>query len=118
MNSALSTSSSPAYHRLYRDPHAQSRESNEFDNNHRVGAEQLYQLITNSYTERNVPLQNISAFCSDSCSVMMGANNSVAQPFRRDNTNIIIVKCPSHSIHLCAENAMKELPGDIVKMCS
>ena len=91
---------------------------NEFDNNHRVDAEQLYQLITNSFTERNVPLQNISAFCSDGCSVMMGVNNSVAQRFRRDNPNIIIVKCLSHSIHLCAENAMKELPGDIVKMCS
>ena len=91
---------------------------NEFDNNHRVGAEQLYRLISNSFTERNLPLQNISAFCSDGCSVMMGANNSVAQRIRRDNPNIIIVKCPSHSIHLCAENAMKELPGDIVKMCS
>ena len=90
----------------------------EYDNNHQVGAAQLYELITNSFIEKDIPLQNVMAFGSDGCSVMMGANNSVAQRFRLNNPNITIVKCPSHSIHLCAENAVKELPGDIVKMCS
>ena len=90
----------------------------EFENNHRVGAAQLYELITNSFTSRNINLQNVSAFGSDGYNVMMGANNSVAQRFRENDPNIIIVKCPSHSIHLIIENTVKELPGDIVKTCS
>ena len=63
-------------------------------------------------------MNNVSAFCSDGCSTMMERNNSVASCFRKNFPGIIIVKCPSHSVHLCGQNAIKELPGDIVTMCS
>ncbi|XP_066589338.1 uncharacterized protein [Prorops nasuta] len=89
-----------------------------FDDNHEAGAGYLYHLITASFVQSNVPLQNIVAFGSDGCNSTMGLNNSVAQRFQRDNPSITIIKCPSHSIHLCAENAIKQLPDDITQFCT
>ena len=90
----------------------------EYGDNHGAGANELFEKIISSFSRENIPLQNIISFGSDGCSVMMGARNSVVQRFRQMNPNVVIVKCPSHSIHLCAENAMKQLPSDIVKFCS
>ena len=69
----------------------------EFEDNHDVNSGRIYELISNSFTSVNIPLENIVAFGSDGCSTMMGAHNSVSQRFRQNNLNIIIVKCPSHS---------------------
>ena len=46
----------------------------------------------------------------------MGQHNSVGQKFIANNENIKVIKCPCHSIHLCAESSIKKLPGDIPKM--
>ena len=77
----------------------------EYGDNHEAGAGHLYEKITSSFTAENIPLNNIAAFGSDGCNTMMGAHNSVAQRFRETNPHTIIVKCPSHSIHLCAQNS-------------
>ena len=90
----------------------------EYDDDHEANAARLYEKITATFTEENVPLNNVAAFASDGCSTMMGAHNSVSQRFQQNNPTTVIVKCPSHSIHFCAENAMKQLPNDIVKFCS
>ncbi|CAK1591017.1 unnamed protein product [Parnassius mnemosyne] len=73
-------------------------------------AESLYLTIIETFTQRNVPLENIIGFASDGCNVMMGAQNSVASRLRSALPGIQIIKCICHSMHLCANEACKEIP--------
>ncbi|KAL0830023.1 hypothetical protein ABMA28_003481 [Loxostege sticticalis] len=73
-------------------------------------AESLYLTIIETFTQRKVPLENIIGFASDGCNVMMGAHNSVASRLRTALPGIQIIKCICHSMHLCANEACKELP--------
>lgn len=82
-----------------------------------AGAARLFNLIRSSFAKERVPFQNIAAYGSDACATMMGVDNSVASRFREERDGIVIVKCPSHAIHLCAEYAMKALPLDIINFC-
>ena len=68
----------------------------EYKDNHDANAGRLFDKITSSFTTKHIPLNSIAAFASDGCSTMMGARNSVAQRFRDNNPNIIIIKCPSN----------------------
>lgn len=78
----------------------------------------MFELIENCFTEKNVPFNNVSSFGLDGCNTMMGQYNSVATRFLARNHNIVIVKCPSHSLHdKCGEYAIRELPNDIVGLC-
>ncbi|KAL0829677.1 hypothetical protein ABMA28_003183 [Loxostege sticticalis] len=81
-------------------------------------AESLYLTIIETFTQRNVPLENIISFASDGCNVMMGAHNSVASRLRTALPGIQIIKCICHSMHLCANEACKELPRrcEVVKI--
>lgn len=85
---------------------------------HDANAERLCDIIRRSFQEENVPTDYISAFCSDGASTMMGDNSGVARRFQIDNPNIVIVKCPSHILHLCAQNSIIEFPINIEKFCS
>lgn len=73
-------------------------------------AESLYTTITETFIQRNVTLENIISFASDGCNVTMGAHNSVASRLRSDLPGIKIIKCICQSMHLCANEACKELP--------
>lgn len=45
--------------------------------------------------------------------------NSVSAILKRELSNLIIVKCVSHSLHLCAEKAAKLLPRQLdLKLCT
>jgi len=90
---------------------------NEFDDDHRVNTARLYEKINSSFADKNISPRNISSFCSDGTNSMMGLNNSVRSNYERDNPGIVIVKCASHSIHLCGVYALRELPGDIIATC-
>lgn len=74
-------------------------------------AENIYNKLTKSFTELEVPLKNIVGFGSDGCNVMMGRENSVASRFREECPGIIILKCTCHSAHLCASAACQKLPN-------
>lgn len=75
-----------------------------------ANAQTIYNSIITSFEKNEIPLSNISMFCSDTASVMMGINNSVASKLKQKFPNIKIVKCNCHIEHLCAQNAMKMLP--------
>lgn len=49
----------------------------------------------------------------DGANVMVGKYNSVTAIFKRDLPDLIIVKCISHSLHLCAEKAAELLPRQL-----
>ena len=86
-----------------------------YKDNNQTSAERLYTKIRNSFEEKNVDLRNASSFVADGCPTMMGPYTSVAARFSNDVPNLIIVKCPAHSIHLCAKVSMNELPPDILR---
>lgn len=91
---------------------------NEYDDHHEVGAEEIFNHIRNLFEKYNIPLNNMKFFSSDGESTMAGPRTSVFARFRQMNPDIITIKCPSHSLHLCAETAIKNIPADIPKFCS
>lgn len=77
-------------------------------------AENLYMTITKFFETKNVPYkQNLVGFASDGASVMVGKHNSVVSRIKSDIPHIFIMKCISHSFHLCASNACQVLPRGI-----
>ncbi|XP_022818325.1 uncharacterized protein LOC111350857 [Spodoptera litura] len=72
--------------------------------------ENLYRVMTQSFLDKNIPLDNMIGFAADGCNVMMGENNSVASRLKENLPGIFILKCVCHSAHLCASEACKELP--------
>ena len=81
-------------------------------------AEQTADRIISSFTDTNISLKNVVAFCSDTCNVMMGSNNSVATKLKEANPNIIIVKCACHMENLCAQHAITVIPEKYRKLIS
>lgn len=73
-------------------------------------AENIYKMLTSTFTCHNVPLENIIGFASDGCNTMMGAHNSVASRLRENFDGIVINKCLCHSLHLVVSQACKVLP--------
>lgn len=49
----------------------------------------------------------------DGANVMVGKHNSVTDILKRELPDLIIVKCVSHSLHLCAERAAELLPRQL-----
>lgn len=52
-------------------------------------------------------------FSGDTCNVMFGERNSVAQKLRDMIPGILTVKCACHSIHLCSCKAFAKLPTKV-----
>lgn len=73
-------------------------------------AQNLFEAITKSCEEYDIPLENFIGFASDGANTMMGAQNSVASRFRAQCPGITIIKCICHSLHLVASDACKQLP--------
>ena len=57
-----------------------------------ANSETIFNCICKSFKAKDVPLNNIMAFCSDTCSVMMGCNNSVSTRLKDLIPNIKIFK--------------------------
>lgn len=77
----------------------------------------LFNALKKCLIEKNIPLQNVVSFCSDTTNVMMGTNHSVAVLLKEVLPNIIIVKCSCHLIHLCASHARLKLPKSLEDLC-
>ena len=45
---------------------------------------------------KEIPLENIVGFCSDTTNVMMGSNHSVSTLLKDSLPHVIIVKCSCH----------------------
>lgn len=69
--------------------------------------EALYKIIINCLNSRDIPLSNLIGFAADGASNIMGSNNSVTSRLKNDMPGISILRCVSHSIHLCSSEAAK-----------
>ncbi|CAH1382024.1 unnamed protein product [Tenebrio molitor] len=65
-------------------------------------AETIYNKVVNALKSENTPLDNLVGFGSDGCNTMFGAQNSGVSRLKADFPGIIVQKCVSHSLHLCA----------------
>ena len=81
------------------------------DENQKVDAQTIVDKVISTFNSDNVPLNNIFAFCSDTCNLMMGNRSSVSTKLMEIIPGIRIVKCSAHIQHLCAQDALKIVPS-------
>lgn len=72
--------------------------------------EALFNKIINCLNSYDIPLNNLIGFAADGASNMMGSFNSVTSRLKQEVPGISILRCVSHSIHLCSSEAAKTLP--------
>lgn len=72
--------------------------------------EALYNKILHCINSYDIPLNNLIGFAADGASNMMGAVNSVTSRLKQHMPGMTILRCVSHSIHLCSCKAAKTLP--------
>ena len=80
-------------------------------------AQGLYNVVKNCLQLKDIPMENILSFCSDTTNVMMGNKHSFATLLKNDFPNVIIIKCSCHLIHLAASHACLKLPKFIEDFC-
>ena len=82
----------------------------------KVDAQYIFDAVIKTFQEADIPLENITAFCSDTCNLMMGRCNSVSSRFLQLNPDIAIVKCACHIEHLVAREAVGVFPPECLEM--
>ncbi|XP_068232500.1 uncharacterized protein [Palaemon carinicauda] len=84
---------------------------------HDSSASGLVKALIQSLETKEIPLENVLAFSSDTTNVMMGEKHSEATIIRELLPNVILVKYPCHLIHLCASYACLKLPKSLEDLC-
>ena len=72
--------------------------------------ENIFHLLNDALTTRNIPWSNCIAFESDSASVMIGRFKGVAAFVKKEQPTVYIQGCMCHLIHIAAERAAHVLP--------
>lgn len=88
------------------------------DEDTEANAQTLFEKLIFSFDEENIPLNNIIAFCSDTCNLMMGKNNGLSTKLQKKIPFIEIIKCNCHIEHLCARYAMECIPKSCEQLVS
>lgn len=78
-----------------------------------ASAENISNLIMDSFRNEKIPFDNIVSFCSDTCSLMMGVFTGVAARLKSEIKHLLVLHCNAHIQHLSAKNSMKKIPIDI-----
>ncbi|XP_037943395.1 E3 SUMO-protein ligase KIAA1586-like [Teleopsis dalmanni] len=76
-------------------------------------AQSICDAIKAQLQSDNLNFQNLIGIGVDGANVMIGKNKSVATILKKDLPDLIVVKCISHSLHLCAEKATETLPRQL-----
>lgn len=76
-------------------------------------ANSVHNAITNQLKKDGIKVENMVGIGVDRANVMVGKHNSVTAILKRELPDLIVVKCVSHSLHLCAENATELLPRQL-----
>lgn len=79
-------------------------------------AEGLYNTIKDSLQEKDIPLENVIGYSSDTTNVMFGGKGSIASLLKRDMPHVITIRCSCHLIHLCASYACLKLSRSLEDM--
>lgn len=73
----------------------------------------VHAAIVNQLTIDGLKIENMIGIGVDGANVMVGKHNSVTAILKRELPDLIIIKCVSHSLHLCAEKASELLPRQL-----
>ena len=76
-------------------------------------AEALFETLSKELESRNLPWSNVIGYASDTCSVMVGAHNSVLSRLREKQPKVFSLGCLFHLAALRATAAIKSLPFSI-----
>lgn len=76
-------------------------------------AEDLYKGMIESISSKQIPLENLIGFSSDTTNVMVGQHQSVFALLKKHFPEIVCIKCSCHMIHLAASKACDQLPSEI-----
>lgn len=74
-------------------------------------AKSLYSAIKSQLEADNLKIHNMVGIGVDGASVMAGKHNSVFALFKSELSDLIMMKCVCHSLHLCAEKSAAVLPN-------
>ena len=80
-------------------------------------AETIFNLLCKVLEDKKIPTENWVGFCADTCNTMFGCENSVVSRIKEKFPSVMCVKCSSHSIHLVASYACKQLPKQLEDLC-
>lgn len=80
-------------------------------------AETLYSAIKRCFQEKNIPLENIIGYSSDTCNVMFGERQSVVALMKAEFPHVTFVRCSCHMIHLCVSHACLKLSTSLEDLC-
>ena len=75
--------------------------------------ENIFNLINDALTEREIPWHNCLSFFSDNANTMKGKGVGVYGHINRKNNSVYFLGCACHLIHLGAQTAAAALPVDI-----
>jgi hypothetical protein len=76
-------------------------------------ANELFGALLNIIKSKDIPLENVVGFASDTPNVMTGMYQSVFALLRKEIPAIACVKCSCHMVHLSASKACLELPRSV-----
>lgn len=76
-------------------------------------ATSLYNLICSTLQEDGLRVEMLVGIGLDGTNVMIGRNHSLAALLKQKLPDLIVIKCTSHSLHLCAEKAAATLPRQL-----
>ena len=76
---------------------------------HDGSADGIYSSLKQSFTEKDIPMDNVIGYSSDTANVMFGERNSVVGLLKKDCPHVVTIRCSCHMIHLCASYACKKL---------
>ena len=75
-------------------------------------ASSIYNAIVGYFITHNVNYKNnMIGFAADGANNMTGKHHSVASLFKKDCSNLFVIKCICHSIALCSSYACLKLPS-------
>ena len=70
----------------------------------------LTSALISLFEKKNISIENIIGFASDTTNVMFGEHHSVVSLLKQKIPNLFVMKCLCHSAHLCASHACEKLP--------
>ena len=78
-------------------------------------AKGIYAAIKNSFHDKDISMNNLIWYSSDTTNVMFGCKDSVVA-LLKDYPSVIAVRCSCHMKHLCASYACLKLPTSLEDM--
>lgn len=73
----------------------------------------IFAQLKGNFECKNIPMENVVGFSTDTTNVMAGANNSLYVLMRKEIPNLVYVKCTCHMLHLCSSYACLKLPRSL-----